>query len=159
MPLFHWTLKTEFTSSFLCFHLISKVRILNIFFNGQNGHFFTLLCFVDDDKKKIGKSWSLLVYIAPTKTKFIEAEEMANFGKFVDFQVLSEVRRSRVLKHESRPDKFKYPMYKNEEQNGPDLKETYEKCREKWGDNFLHYVLCNLLQYEEKDLTLEQPEQ
>ena len=156
---FHWTRKTKFTSSFLCFHLIPKVRILNTFLNGQNRHFFTLLCFTDDGKKKIGKSWSLLVYIAPTKTKFIEAEEMANFGKFVDFQVLSEVRRSRVLKHESRPDKFKYPMYKNEEQNGPDLKETYEKCREKWGDNFLHYVLCNLLQYEEKDLTLEQPEQ
>ena len=82
---------------------------------------------------------------------------MASFGKFVDFQVLSEVRRSRVLKHEARPNKFKYPMYKDEQQNG--LQKTYELCREKWGEIGLYFVLTNLLKYEEKDLTPEQPEQ
>ena len=115
-----------------------------------------MLCFADDGDKKIGKSWSLLVYLSKTRKSKVDSQEMAKFGKFVDFQIFSEVRRSRELRFDPRPNKFKYPMYKDEKQNGPDLKETFEKCRKMWGDIGLYNVLSLLYKY---DLTPEQPEQ
>ena len=151
----HWMRKTKFTSSFLCFHLIPKVRIFNGFF--LYAPFFTLLCFADEGKKKIGKSWSLLVYLAKTRMSFINSQEMSKYGKFLDIQVLSEVRPSRTIKFDSRPDKFKYPKYKDDDQlNGFNLKRTIETCRKKWGDIGLNELLKNLLDFDEKNLTSEE---
>ena len=152
----HWMRKTKFTSSFLCFHLIPKVRIFNGFFF-LYAPFFTLLCFADEGKKKIGKSWSLLVYLAKTRMSFINSQEMSKYGKFLDIQVFSEVRPQRSLKFDPRPGKFKYPKYKDDDQlNGFNLKRTIETCRKKWGDIGLNEVLKNLLEFDEKNLTSEE---
>ena len=76
---------------------------------------------------------------------------------FIDLQIVSEVRKNRVLKKNPRQHKFIYPLpkpkyeplpIKAEQSEEIDERKVIQACKSKWGLTSFSTILQNLLKFE-----------